>query len=328
MNELIIRKFAELIKYMKMSNNMEKNKSIKTKNAFRIKKLADALDVIKGIDYEITEDNLGDVDKMPGIGKGSIDRIKEIMETGNLKEINKIDDKQEQVNELAKVIGIGESIASNLVDKYGITSVQDLIDRKDELPLNDKILMGLKYWGKQKERIPRETMDKVYNYLRTTLQNKDPNLMFYMCGSYRRGKQESGDIDVLLVHEDYKTQDEVVNSMYLRRVIEWLHTEGFLLDDLTEADRTKYMGFCKYGDDNMRIDIRMIGLDSYAYALLYFTGPFELNQRMRSVAKKMGYKLNEYGLYDANNNLIHAINEKEIFDSLGMDYIDPTDRIQ
>ena len=49
---------------------------------------------------------------------------------------------------------------------------------------------------------------------------------------------------------------------------------------------------------------------------------------MRSVAKKMGYKLNEYGLYDTNNNLIHAINEKEIFELLGMEYIEPTDRRQ
>ena len=53
----------------------------------------------------------------------------------------------------------------------------------------------------------------------------------------------------------------------------------------------------KYKDIIIRIDIRLIPYNSLYYSLLYFTGSGDFNQRMRKLAKKLGFKFNEYGLF-------------------------------
>jgi DNA polymerase/3'-5' exonuclease PolX len=87
------------------------------------------------------------------------------------------------------------------------------------------------------------------------------------------------------------------------------------------------MGICKYLNNPIRkIDIRIVIPESFFTALLYFTGSYEFNERMRGIAKRQGYKLNEYGLYK-NNKQIHIYSEKDVFDILGMKYLDPINRI-
>jgi DNA polymerase/3'-5' exonuclease PolX len=106
-----------------------------------------------------------------------------------------------------------------------------------------------------------------------------------------------------------------------------LHILKFIVGDLTNADKTKYMGFCKLNKYPIRrIDIRMVGVRSFFPALIYFTGSYEFNQIMIQKAKKLGYKLNEYGLYDINNKIIHIKSEFDIFNILGMTYLEPENR--
>ena len=64
----------------------------------------------------------------------------------------------------------------------------------------------------------------------------------------------------------------------------------------------------------------------FPYALLYFTGSKELNTSMRQMAKDQGYKLNEYGLYKITSKgekNTPCKSEAEIFEKLGMKYIEP-----
>jgi DNA polymerase/3'-5' exonuclease PolX len=90
------------------------------------------------------------------------------------------------------------------------------------------------------------------------------------------------------------------------------------------------MGFCKYKDNPIRrIDIRFIAKESLASALLYFTGPYELNTLMRIEAKKQNMLLNEYGIFKIKNNKftkINVLHEKDIFHLLGMEYLKPNER--
>ena len=83
------------------------------------------------------------------------------------------------------------------------------------------------------------------------------------------------------------------------------------------------MGFSQYlNNPPRRIDIRFISYDSYPAAILYFTGSGDLNKKMREIAKKKGYKLSEYGLFD-NNKPIKVSSERDIFHALGIEYIPP-----
>ena len=54
-----------------------------------------------------------------------------------------------------------------------------------------------------------------------------------------------------------------------------------------------------------------------------FTGSGEFNKKMRLVAKKKGYKLSEYGLFDKHNHIIKVNSERDIFKILDMEYLPP-----
>ena len=82
------------------------------------------------------------------------------------------------------------------------------------------------------------------------------------------------------------------------------------------------MGFCKYLENPpRRIDIRFINYESYPAALLYFTGSSTLNKKMREIAKKKGYKLSEYGLFDKDGKPIKVESERDIFHKLNMEFL-------
>ena len=115
---------------------------------------------------------------------------------------------------------------------------------------------------------------------------------------------------------------------HLDDYVSYLHTNKFLLDDITDKNiKTRYMGFGQLNSKSKirRIDIRLIPIESYFSALLYFTGSYENNQIMRMRAKKLGYKLNEYGLYK-NDEMLFVLSEQEIFHKLKMEYLTPDKR--
>ena len=80
-----------------------------------------------------------------------------------------------------------------------------------------------------------------------------------ICGSYRRKKDKSGDIDILLLHNELKTKKDIEESKidYLKLIIEQLKNKKILVDSLTEQGKTKYMGICKLvsRSKGRRIDI-------------------------------------------------------------------------
>jgi DNA polymerase/3'-5' exonuclease PolX len=171
------------------------------------------------------------------------------------------------------------------------------------------------------KRIERKTIDKLHTKLSKLFDKMFPTLKWTICGSYRRGKPDSGDVDMLV------TQRE--NKYELCVIIECMKKYGIIVDDLTEKGETKYMGMCRITSSTgfHRIDIRMINFECYYPALLYFTGSMELNTQMRTVAERKGYKLNEYHLIRLNDNVHMPINsEKDIFDYLNLKYLEPTER--
>jgi DNA polymerase beta len=275
-----------------------------------------------------------------GIGKKTIDRVNEIIKNGYLEELkNPKYDKQtlkqiRSIEELEDVIGIGPKTAAKFIKKYKIGSVDDLkvLAKKGKVKLTDQIKLGLKYHGIYQENIPRKETEKIKAYLQKTIKKIDKKLELHICGSYRRGREVSGDIDVLIFHPDlnsHKNMDKIAE--YLVQIVNALSENNFLLDHLTDPKSgTKYMGFSQLeGCPVRRIDIRMLPYESYYTALLYFTGPFELNAYMRDIAKKMGLLLNEYGLYQKKKDKLKTIpidSEETVFKKLGLKPLAPDER--
>lgn len=335
LNQIIIENFNKLIKMIEAETDMLVPSDNNTKiNRYRIYNLKKILKILINFNEEIT--NVEQISNIKGIGIGTINRINEILKTSKLAELknyNKIIKLTPIIEDLMKVIGIGRITAVNLIKKYKINSVNELkkLSDSNKIELNDKIKLGLKYLGKFEGLIPRIEIDNIYDYLINQTYQYNNSMFITICGSYRRELKVSSDIDVLLCNMDFITPDDDYDNMLLNYV-NYLHNINFLLDDITDKNiKTKYMGFCSLGSKKYnkirRIDIRLVSISSYYTALMYFTGSYTFNQNIRLHAKQLGYKLNEYELYDSRlNQQILVLSEQDIFDKLNMKYLDPKDR--
>lgn len=140
--------------------------------------------------------------------------------------------------------------------------------------------------------IPRAEATDTIKAIKAAAKVASPLAVLTPCGSYRRGKATSGDIDILVCHE---TDD----PMTLTLIVAALIKRGILLDHMTSiTPKVIYMGFEQYKTYPVRrIDLKFIPKASYYTGLIHYTGPFELTTVMRKEAKKRHMILNEYGLY-------------------------------
>lgn len=337
-NEPIVTEFQKLIDQIKIQiDNAPSSKDYMT-NSFRLKQITNALSIIKAHSKEIKAGS--DLKDIKGIGKGTISRIDEILQTGKLSEIkvSKTEEKYSKyIDELQKIHGIGHITAYNLVIKQGIKTIEELKKAYNDgtIELNDVILTGLKYHDIYQEKIPRAEVTEINKFLDKIAKKVDKQLQVTICGSYRRLKPTSNDVDVLLTHPTIKTKLQIttqdLDNNYLRLFVEALKDNKFILDDLTDKDyEVKYMGYCQYKKNPVRrIDIRYIPYDSFAAAQLYFTGNQSFNIKIRALAESMNMILNEYGIYKLigdKKKRIKTTTEKDIFDILGLEYLPPEKR--
>jgi DNA polymerase/3'-5' exonuclease PolX/predicted flap endonuclease-1-like 5' DNA nuclease len=206
--------------------------------------------------------------------------------------------------------------------------------------LNSHQLQGVKYFHDMSQKIPREEVQRGERILKAAATHMNSELQITLCGSYRRGRPKSGDIDCLITHPGISSMDELNNYPVniLAKFVELLTNLGFLIDHLTDFGRSKYMGFCiinqsinsfttKKTPTARRIDIRFIPYNSYGAAILYFTGSKTFNTQMRSWAIGKGYSLNEYGLKKVKDDtMISCKTEEEVFRILDYQYKTPEQR--
>ncbi|XP_060106808.1 DNA polymerase beta [Heteronotia binoei] len=270
--------------------------------------------------------------KLDGVGAKIAEKIDEFLSTGKLRKLEKIrqDDTSSSINFLTRVSGIGPAAARKLVDE-GIKTLEDL--KKNEHKLNHHQRIGLKYFEDFEKRIPREEMLEMQEVVLNEVKKVDTKYIATVCGSFRRGAESSGDMDILLTHPDY-TSESSKQPKLLHQVVAQLENIHFITDTLSKGD-TKFMGVCRLPnkDDNpfRRIDIRLIPKDQYYCGVLYFTGSDIFNKNMRTHALEMGFTLNEYtirplGVTGVAGEPLPVDSEKDIFDYIQWKYREPKDR--
>jgi DNA polymerase/3'-5' exonuclease PolX len=270
-----------------------------------------------------TMDDLKDV---KGIGEKIGQKIQELFETGHVlaAEIAVNNEDTKVITSLMQIHGIGPAKAKSLVEDHNIKSIEEL-ERKQEL-LNDKQKVGLKYVRDFQERIPRKEMDVHCNLLGKSIQAIDENFEFEVTGSYRRMLSSSGDIDILITH---KNEPENVEQLF-KKVIEALKKEGYITDVFAEGGK-KCLAVCKLKRYKRyrRIDLLYTNKKEYPFAVLYFTGDATFNVNMRAYCMTKGLSLSEHGIKDDKTGEfidIGATTEKDIFEYVGIEYVQPKDR--
>ena len=259
--------------------------------------------------------------KVKGIGKSILEKIMSIVQTGTLEQYEKIKDFKDPKEVFMDIHGIGTVKAKELVTR-GFTNVEEL-DKCENIKdyLNDVQMKGLKWYNDMQHRIPYDEITLHMTYLKKVLYDIDPSAELTIAGSYRRKKDTSGDIDMLINTPSVKN-----NSIY-NAFMDELFKQEYLLEELSRGPK-QFMGICKLGDSlGRRIDIMYTKPQEYPFAILYFTGSMEFNVKMRGELLEKGLSLNEYGIKSDKKSVKHGCKtERDVFEYLGYDYVEPENR--
>jgi len=290
---------------------------IKGENPFKSRayyNAAKALSGINNLDEMIKQRKLREI---KGIGEAIAGKIEEYVTTGRMAYFEELTrDIPESLLELVQIPNLGPKKIKILYDDLGITNVGELEyackeNRLVGLPgfgkkTQEKILRGIEFVKRHKgEYLVGEAYPVAYS-IREKLQAIVKEGIVEVCGSVRRRKEIVRDIDILVGGGDSQEVTTFFTSLPE-------------IDEVIASGETKTSCRLKSG---IETDLRIVSSEEFPYALMYFTGSKEHNVKLRGIAKKKGFKLNEYGLFEGEN-LVKMKNEEAIYRMLGLAYIPP-----
>lgn len=341
-NTYIVNEFIRYYDWI-YSNYSQSQKSPK-ENYYKLLVIKKTIDIIAKFGKKIISGS--QLANIKGIGDKTISRINEIIDTGKLSEIINGQIQIESIKELSSIYGIGPVKASEFYSKYKIKNLKELIKAHKQgiIELTEQMKLGIKYKDSLIEKIPRILIAKLDIFLHSKLQKIDKDFISVVCGSYRRCKPYSSDVDILITNKKLKLKED--SGKYLQLVIDNFK-KFFIVDSLTSSYNTHFQGFCSFklipdlptdydkkefniNYNIIRLDIILVPIQFFYPTLLHFTGSSDFNQKLRLHAKSLGYKLSEYGIIKIKSSgkkvYLEAKSEKDIFDTLLLKYVPPEKR--
>jgi DNA polymerase/3'-5' exonuclease PolX len=308
---------------------------------FKSRAYKKAQETIYNIDKNIT--CLKDIEGLPGIGKSILEKLEKLeKEIENRKSKKTFETLNEKPIEdpriiLTGVYGIGPKKANELVES-GINTIEDLRKVQDTV-LNDKQIIGLKYYEDVLKRIPRSEIvyyDKLLGKILIKTLNENgyekDDAKYEIVGSYRRGALDSGDIDIIITTKKEKTEELFV------KWIDQLIKEKIILEVLSRGpSKCLVMAKIPNSDTVRRVDFLFSPPEEFAFSILYFTGSKEFNTVMRGRALEFDLTLNEHGFHKmivsekgkkvkGEKFIKYFKDEKAIFDELKIGWKEPHER--
>lgn len=332
-NNLICEALTQLATHWELNNKSVPNAT------FKVRGYRAAVGFVGKLDYDLTTVQeckaLVNDKSARSIGDGIGARLQEIVQFGELQEASALKSSPAftVMRELCNVWGVGPVKAGRLVTQE-IRCVKDLraAVRKDPTVLDRQQTIGLVRYEDLLERIPRAEVVQIEEYVRLRVNEIAPDgaVSVKVAGSYLRGALSCGDVDLML-SGNIKTVSAV-----LRALVDRMAKDGVLTDALVYG-RKKFFGVfqLKPGMRHRRLDLFAVPKEEYAYALLTYTGSGIFNRSMRCLAGRLGLSLSHQGMYkvirhkDGKTKFgapIACATEKDIFDYLGMKYVEPPDR--
>ena len=311
---------------------------------FKARLYTDAIKIIQSYPHEsiIDSKHLREHFRLKGKKKFTklLVKIDEFIDTGTIEEAEryKVMPEVKSLMELTKIYAIGPAKAKELYLKHYIITIDELRKkvRIDSTIINNKQKIGLVHYTDLAKRIPRSEIIEYERELLSIAVKLNKNIILSINGSYRRGLDTSGDIDILI------TSNEGDTSVIRQKFIEELKTQGIIIETLASGKK-KFMGLSKLSKYNYNIVRHLDIIDTrsteFPFAQLYFTGSGGFNSYMRGIALSKGYSLNEYCLSHKKTKI--PVNAKEISDKLhkslfeteedifrflDMEYVSPCDR--
>jgi len=301
-------------------------------NAFRVRAYRNAARTIESLPEALetlVADDSRSLQDLPGIGKDLAEKIRVILETGELPQLAELKEKiPADVVRMLRIPGLGPKKVATLYRELKLTSLDKLKHAAEQGTIAEK-----KGFGKKTEQIILEGLEHLERSgVRMYLADAKPFVdgiaeelrklksvhQVAVAGSVRRLKETVGDFDMLVTAEDpAEAMDYLAEHAQVEKVLARGETK--------QRVRFKPLTPCITPDGNrmsMEMDLRVVPKESFGAALQYFTGSKEHNIVTRRMAKDRDLKLNEYGLFRGEEQL-NAETEEEVYAALDLPWIPP-----
>jgi DNA polymerase (family X) len=286
-------------------------------NPFRVRAYRRAAMNIEGLADNIETIALnGTLRNIAGVGEDLANKIEEYIRTSRMEFHEQL--KQEIPLGLAKMVeipSVGPKTAKQIYDQFRIQTIEELeaLCKTDKLlcvpgfkqKTVDNILRGIELYRRRRGNYLLGRVIPIATQLCKSLEASAERVAYG--GSLRRMKEIVHDIDILAASTDVEKTMKAFLSLQFIEVV--------LAQGPTKASVRV--------QDDLQVDLRVVEPKSWGAAMHYFTGSKAHNIRMRERAIRQGLKLNEYGLFDANDKYVAGAQEEEIFERLGLPYIPP-----
>ncbi|NPA82184.1 MAG: DNA polymerase/3'-5' exonuclease PolX [Epsilonproteobacteria bacterium] len=292
---------------------------IKGENPFKVRAYRNAARIIQnmGRSLESLVEEGFDLTRLPGIGQDLASYIEEIVKTGKFSKLEELKKElPEGLEELLSIEGLGPKRIRTLYETFHITSLKDLakVAESGEIyklkgfgpKLVEKILKGIRLAKKSGRRFRFDVAKPYAEDLRAYLSKFEGVLRVEVAGSYRRRKETVGDLDILVVSDNWeKTSDYFVKYPKVKEIVSKGETRSTIILN-----------------NDLQVDLRSVPKESYGSALHYFTGSKAHNIKIRKMAIDRGWKINEYGIFEGDRK-IAGESEEQMYEMMGLCFIEP-----
>ena len=292
---------------------------IEEANPFRVRAYRNAARTVRGLGRELQElVHAGkDLTKLQGIGKDLAAKIEEILATGTAKALKELHrEVPASLEELLKIPGLGPKRVKALYKDLNIKTVAQLERAARKGQLRELPGFGAKTEARVLELIDARR-EKKKRFLRAVAAQYGEPLAEYLgdtpgvkevvlAGSYRRGRDTVGDLDILL--------SAARKCAVLQRFVDYDEVAEVISHGTTRAAVILKCG--------LQVDVRRVPAESFGAALHYFTGSKAHNIQVRRLGQQRGLKINEYGVFKGEQR-VAGKTELSVFKSVGLPYIAP-----
>ncbi|MGH9475860.1 MAG: DNA polymerase/3'-5' exonuclease PolX [Terriglobales bacterium] len=261
--------------------------------------------------------------ELPGIGKTMAGHIAELVATGELalhKEM--LARFRPGMLELLQVSGLGPKTVALIWQSYGAGTLDEVeaLAREGKLrtlprlgaKAEENILRGIASLRQVSGRFRRDQIEEALALFQPVLETAPGVERFAAAGSWRRGRDTVGDLDLLVAGADFPAAGTSAAERFLAVP---------RIEDVPARGENKISVRLHGG---LQVDLRLLPLAGWGAALQYFTGSQQHNIHLRSLAQQRGARLNEYGLSrESDAAHLAAATEEEVYAALGLDWIPP-----
>jgi DNA polymerase (family 10) len=303
----------------RMFNEIADLLEIEDASPFRVRAYRTAASTLSGLGEDV-RDMLGrgePLSHLPGIGKDLAGKIDEALRTGSMQALDELHAQVPLGLELLlRIPGLGPKRVKALNAHLGIEDLEGLrlaaeAGQVRTLPgfgakTEQRILQALAAHREKKPHLARAAAMPHAQALLAHLRGATAVMAAEVAGSYRRGKDTIGDLDLLVTATDA--------AAALNRFASYPH-----FTELSAHGPTRAAALL---DNGLQVDLRVVAPSTFGAALHYFTGSKGHNIQVRRLGQQRGLKINEYGVFRANER-IGGDTEDSVFAAVGLPFIPP-----